>query len=197
MTSIAMMTDGKTVVLGGDSAALNGYELRVRAEPKVFRAGSYAIGFTTSFRMGQILRYCTELPEPPAGAGPEELERFIVTDFIATVRSSFAEHGFAKTARFTSTGPSSVTEEGQDVGGQFLVAVAGQIFEIHQDYHVGRPATPYAAFGLGAAVALGAFYALESMPDLSLRERVVKALEASEAHSSGVRGPFDFVELPS
>jgi hypothetical protein len=37
--------------------------------------------------MGQILRYCTELPEPPAGAGPEELERFIVTDFVATVRA--------------------------------------------------------------------------------------------------------------
>ena len=196
MSSIVMVTDAtKGLVLGGDSAAVRGHELNVRAEPKVFRAGCYAIGFTTSFRMGQILRYCTELPEPPAGAGGDELERFIVTDFVEAVRRAFAEHGFAKTARFTSSAEESVTEEGQEVGGRFLVGVAGEIFAIHGDYHVGRPTVPYAAFGVGAPIALGALHALETVPELSLRQRVTMALEASEAHCAGVRGPFDFVEL--
>jgi len=74
--------------------------------------------------------------------------------------------------------------------------VAGEIFAIHGDYHVARPAKPYAAFGVGAPVALGALYALETVPGLPLRQRVTLALEASEAHCSGVRGPFTFVELP-
>ncbi len=196
MSSIVMATDSRTILLGGDSAAVGGHELRLRADQKVFRVGSYAIGCTTSFRMGQILRYGTCLPDPPPGVDPGELERFIVTEFVSSVRQSFADHGFAKTARFTSPGEPSVTEEGQSFGGLFLVGVAGQIFEIRQDYQVARPAAPYSAVGVGAPIALGALHALESLPGLSLRERTAKALEASEAYSAAVRRPFHFVELP-
>ncbi len=106
------------------------------------------------------------------------------------------DHGFAKTARFTSPGEPSLTEEGQDVGGLFLIGVAGQIFEIRQDYQFARPAAPYSAVGSGASVPLGALHALEAVPDLSLRERAAMALEAAEAYSAAVRGPFHFVELP-
>lgn len=196
MTCTLEITDGRSVVLGSDSAGVGGHEMRLGAEPKVFRAGSYAIGFTTSFRMGQILRYETALPEPPPRCSPDEMERFIVTEFIPTVRKSFSDHGFAKTARFTSSGDANVTEEGQAVGGLFLVGVAGQIFEIRQDYHLARPVAPYAAVGAGAAVALGALHALEAVPNLSLRDRATKALEAAEAYCTVVRGPFHFVELP-
>jgi len=197
MTCIVAITDGQVVTLGGDSAGVGGHELRLRADRKVFQVGSYAVGFTTSFRMGQILRYGTDLPEPPPDAGADELERFIVTEFIPTVRRSFADHGFAKKARFTSSGEGGVTEEGQDVGGLFLVGVAGQIFEVRQDYQVARPAVAYSAIGLGAPVALGALHALELVPDLSLKERATRALQAAEAFSAVVRGPFRFVELPS
>jgi hypothetical protein len=196
MTCNVAITDGQVVVLGGDSAGTSGYELRLRADPKVFRVGCYAIGFTTSFRMGQILRYATDLPEPPPGVGPAELERFLVTELISTVRQSFAEHGFAKKARFTSSGQGGVIEEGQDVGGLFLLGVAGQIFEVREDYQLARPAVRYSAVGHGAPIALGALHALESVPDLSLRERAAMALAAAEANCSVVRGPFHFVELP-
>ena len=104
MTAIVILTDGKRVVLGGDSAATGGYEVRLRADEKVFRSGSYGIGFTSSYRMGQILRYKTELPEPPRGVGPDELHRFLVTEFVGTVRQAFAEHGFSKRTRFPSPG---------------------------------------------------------------------------------------------
>jgi hypothetical protein len=196
MTCTLEITDGQSIVLGSDSAGVGGQELRLATEPKVFRTGSYAIGFTTSFRMGQILRYESDLPEPPPGCGPAEMERFIVTEFIPVVRKSFADHGFAKTARFTFAGETSLTEEGQAVGGLFLVGVAGQIFEIRHDFHLARPVAPYAAVGAGAPVALGALHALEAIPGLSLRDRAAKALEAAEAYSTVVRRPFHFVELP-
>jgi hypothetical protein len=196
MTCTLAITDSQIVLLAGDSAAVGGKELRLRADTKVFRTGSYGIGYTTSFRMGQILRYGTALPEPPPGLGPGELERFLITEVIPVIRRSFADHGFAKTARFSSSGDSSITEEGQDFGGLFLLGVAGQIFEIRQDYHLARPAAPFSAVGSGAPVALGALHALQSLPNLSLRDQAAMALAAAEAYNTGVRAPFHFVELP-
>lgn len=196
MTCTLAITDGKKVILAGDSAAVGGKELRLRADTKVFQNGSYGIGFTTSFRMGQILRYETELPEPPPGLGSDELERFLVTEVIPVIRQSFADHGFAKSARFNSPGEPNITEEGQDFGGLFLLGVAGQIFEIRQDYHLARPAAPFSAVGAGAPIALGALHALQEVPHLSLRDRANLALESAEAYSSAVRAPYHFVELP-
>ena len=196
MTAIVAVTDGRTVVLGGDSAGTKGHDLCRRADPKVFVAGSYAIGFTTSFRMGQILRYATDFPEPVPSAGPEEMERFMVTELVPAVRRAFVENGYGKTARLSSPRDPGLTEEGQEIGGLFLVGVAGQIFEVRRDFQVARPAFAYSAIGLGAPVALGALFALESWPDLSVRDRVSKALAASESYCAAVRGPFHFVESP-
>jgi len=195
MTCIVAVTDGQTVVMGADSAGTAGYELRLRADPKVFRAGSYAIGFTTSFRMGQILRFCSELPEPPSESGPEELERFMVTEFIDAVRRDFSERGFRKTLRASLSDGAGSTEEGQEWGGLFLVGVAGQIFEIRHDYQVARPTTPYSAIGRGALIALGALHAMKNSSELKLGERVENALKAAESYCTTVRGPFHFVEL--
>lgn len=197
MTCIVALTDGQTVVLGGDSAGVGGRELRLRADRKVFQLGSYAIGFTTSFRMGQILRYGTDFPEPPSNPGPDELERFLVSELVPVVRRSFSDHGFAKTARVASRGAEGVTEEGQDFGGLFLIGVAGHLFEIQHDYQVARPLAPYSAVGRGAPAALGALHALESVPGLSQRQRAARALAAAEAYSAAVRGPFHFIELSS
>lgn len=192
MTCIVAVTDGESVVVGGDSAGVGNKELRLRADLKVFLVGGYAIGFTTSFRMGQILRHEADLPKPPSSIDPDDLERFLVKTFVPAIRESFAEHGFGKTARVNLK--SEVTEEGQAIGGLFLVGVAGQIFEIREDFQVARPVAPFSAVGHGAQIALGALHALQDQ-DLSLRERATRALEAAEAYSSVVRRPFHFVEI--
>jgi ATP-dependent protease HslVU (ClpYQ) peptidase subunit len=192
MTSIVAVTDGQSVVLGGDSAGVREHEMRVRANAKVFRIGSYGIGFTSSFRMGQILQHSTELPEPPDGAEPDALERFMVLEFVNALRQIFKANGFDKTMTLTQ-GPHS--ESGQEVGGVFLVGVAGQIFEIREDFHVAKPATPFAAVGRGAPQALGALHALTGFSEFALQERAMKALEAAEAFCAAVRGPFQVIEV--
>ena len=113
------------------------------------------------------------------------------------VRRSFEQHGFAKTARSSAPDKPGLSEDGQAAGGTFLVGVAGQIFEIRNDYQLGRPVTPYSAVGAGAMVALGALRALEKVEELSLRDRVTRALEAAEAYNAGVRRPFRMVKLAS
>ena len=174
MTCIVALTDGQNIIMGGDSAGTTGQELRLRADPKVFLLGPYAIGFTTSFRMGQILHHHVDLPTPPTGQ-PDQLGRFMVTTVVPALRQAFAKHGFAKTAQAVSMREPHFTEHGQEIGGMFLIGVAGRIFEIHADYQVAQPVTPFSAVGTGSPIALGALHALQSYDDLPLNERATKA----------------------
>lgn len=195
MTCIVATADGKRVVIGGDTAASGGKEIYPRADSKVFRIGPYGIGFTTSFRMGQILRYEAELPDPPEEATEDEMDAFFVTEFVPMIRQTFKEHGFEKKATFPSTGKMDFSETGQEVGGLFVVGVQGRIFEIREDFHLARPATPYSAIGPGAVIVFGALHALEPLADFTLRERAERALSAAATYSTVVRGPFHFVEV--
>lgn len=43
--------------MGCDSAGVGGWHLQLRADPKVFHVGHFLIGYTDSFRMGQLLRF--------------------------------------------------------------------------------------------------------------------------------------------
>ena len=192
MTCIVAVRDGRTVVIGGDSAAVGEHEVYIRATRKVFITGAYAIGFTRSWRMGQILRHETELPEPPDTRDGGELEEFLVSSLVPAIRRSFHEHGFAKTVRATRT-PDYI-EDGQEIGGVFLLGLHGHIFEVRNDYQVVRPATPYAAVGDGAIAALGALHALTAHTTLTLKELATAALMAAETYSRSVRSPFHFIE---
>ena len=41
----------------GDSLGVGGLDVVLRDDPKVFHNGDFLIGYTTSFRMGQLLRF--------------------------------------------------------------------------------------------------------------------------------------------
>lgn len=179
MTCIAGIETPDGVIIGGDSAGLAGWVRTHRADPKVFLSGDYVIGFTTSFRMGQIIRFA-DLPKPLDRTG-ENLERFMVTDFVNGVRQVLKDGGFAK------------KDSEREEGGQFLVGVNGNLFEIDPDYQVGRSRDGYDACGCGWELALGAFHATRNQkPETRLR----KALEAAAHHSGGVHGPFTIVRSP-
>ena len=58
MTCIVGMVDGQgTVYIGADSLAAGGYQKTIRKDAKVFTNGIAVMGYTSSFRMGQLLRY--------------------------------------------------------------------------------------------------------------------------------------------
>lgn len=158
--------------IGGDSAGVSGYSLTVRADRKVFRNGPMIFGFTSSFRMGQLLRYTLKVPhyEPEI-----DVERYMSTVFIEAVRQCLKEHGWSKK-----------TNE-QETGGTFLVGYKGQLFFIDDDYQVGWSADGWDAVGCGHDLAKGALFASAHMTG---SDRVHMALSAAERCSAGVRGPF-------
>lgn len=172
MTCIVGVVEGNEVWIGGDSAGVGGYSLTVRADEKVFVNGPMVFGFTTSFRMGQLLRYALTVPDHDPRV---EVERYMATTFVNAVRECLKTNGWAS------------VKDGSEIGGHFLVGYRGILFSIQSDYQVGRAADGYDATGCAEDVARGALFAT---PELPAETRVRLALEAAERCSAGVRGPF-------
>jgi hypothetical protein len=184
VTCIAGLAVDGEVTIGGDSAGVGGYSLQLRADSKVFRTQNYVMGFTTSFRMGQILRYAA-LPEAPAERDAWDLDRWMATTFVDAVRQVLGEGGWL-----------SKSNE-REAGGTFLVGVRGLLYEIESDFQVGRTLCGYAAVGCGQDLALGSLHTTSELEDWQPAERMQAALEAAAAHSAGVAPPFVIARTPA
>lgn len=176
---VGLVTEGK-VFMGGDSAGVGGYSLTVRADEKVFVKGEFIMGFTSSFRMGQLLRYKLDIPYHK----PEiETYEYMVTEFVEAVRSCLKTGGFAR------------SENGEERGGTFLVGYRGELFMIDGDFQVGKPMHDYDAVGCGSDIAKGSLFTSGRLADVGPQERIRDALRAAEQFSAGVRGPFNIVTV--
>lgn len=173
MTCVTALVDDNTIYMGADSAGAAGRDITIRADQKVFLNGEFLIGFTTSFRMGQLLRYALKPPK----FRPEEkdIAEYMVTDFVDSVRDCLRNGGYAQSDR------------GEETGGCFLVGFRGRLFRIESDYQVGESVNSYDAVGCGMAYALGA---LSVTNKTDPEERIKLALKAAESFSDGVRSPF-------
>lgn len=177
MTAIVGLAHNGAVTIGGDSAGVGDhYSLTVRADSKVFSNGPYVMGFTSSFRMGQLLRWSLKGPEPDG-----DLAAFMSTTFVDAVRDTLRAGGWLK------------KDADREQGGDFLVGVAGRLFCVQSDFQVAEAASGYAAVGCGYQIALGALYAT-ARSRMTPERRLRNALAAAENFSAGVRGPFAFVE---
>lgn len=175
MTCIVGLVDKGVVYIGGDSAGIAGLSISIRADEKVFGNGPFIMGFTSSFRMGQLLRYKLA---PPAQTVHQDDMEYMVTSFIDSCRTCFSQNGFGD-------------KEGS-VGGSFLVGYKGKLYTVESDYQVGIPRLEYDAVGSGADLALGAMYATEG---LKPEERITAALSAASAFNAGVAPPFIILRL--
>jgi len=179
MTCIVGLVHDGDVYIGADSAGVAGYSLTVRADEKVFINNGFVMGFTSSFRMGQLLRYSLK---PPKYHPDIDLTEYMVTEFINAVRECLKTGGYAKKDKEIET------------AGTFLVGFQGKLFKIDSDYQVGVPILTFDACGCGEDIALGSMYSNTSLPPV---ERIIQALEAAEQFSAGVRRPFLIKHLVS
>lgn len=188
MTCIVALIDAGKVYLGSDAAASDEKTGLIfqRTDPKVFKVGQFGIGFTDSFRMGQILQYNWTPPVYKPTAGNKNLDKFMRTRFVESVKEAFKEQGF---------GNFNNTAEDGDSGGIFLIVVAGtgRIFTMDEDFHIGEADVQYMAEGSGGMVALGSLHSTSTIK--TPRKRVRMALEAAAKFIMSVRGPFTIIEL--
>jgi len=173
MTCVAAVVHNNVVYMGADSAGVAGLDLTVRADQKVFTNGDFLIGFTSSFRMGQLLRYAFDPPK--YREDEKDLYKYMVTDFVNAVRTCLKGGGYAQ------------ADKGEEIGGCFLVGVRGRLFQIESDYQVGESVQPYSAIGCGEDYALGVLSVTHTVDP---ENRIRLALSSAEKFSAGVRSPF-------
>lgn len=172
MTCIVGIAQDGVVYMGGDSAGVAGYSMMLRADPKIFVNGEFLMGFTTSFRMGQLLEHNLSVPK----RSPQmDAFSYMVRVFVPAVRDCLTSGGWA------------TTKDGAERGGSFLVGYQGRLFGIEDDFQVMDPLDQFFAVGCGSDIALGSLY---STSQLKPKKRVLLALQASAEYSAGVRAPF-------
>ena len=173
---VGLEHDGK-VYMGADSASVGGWEVKKTRLSKVFKNNGFLIGYTTSFRMGQILQHHLNVrPQKP----DETDEYYMVCVFAEDVRECLKEKGFSK------------IENNQEEGGTFLVGYKGVLYEVDNDFQVNSFTIKYNAAGCGAQYALGAMAALN---DCEPEQRIERALEIASFFSGAVSYPFTMEKL--
>ena len=184
MTCIIGLEHEGTIYIGGDSAGVEESSLGIctRADEKVFITDSedMIVGFSGSFRIGQLLRYALTLPTQKVG---QEDMSYLVTDFIDAVRTMQKDKGSMKKEN-----------ELEEHSSAFVIGFNKKLYVVESDFQVGQPLENYTAVGCGADIALGAMYATRDAK-MSPEERIQLALSASAEYSAGVRGPFKVIKL--
>jgi len=181
VTAIAAIAENGVVYMGGDSAGVNvgNLELRTRKDTKVFKKGLFLIGFTTSFRMGQLLKYYFVPPEHPENM---DIETYMNTFFIDYVKICFKNGGYGK------------IDGNNDSGGKFIVGYKGQLFSVDNDFQVAISSCNYEACGCGDDLCLGSLYTTSKIK-MNPKKRIRIALAAAEEFSAGVRKPFNVLSM--
>lgn len=178
MTCIVAIVDGTSVWMGADSASSTHDIVMTSKVDKLFELGGMLIGVAGSWRANQILRYHTGLPSRTEIQAQDPM-LYMVQVVVPAYRSAMEEHAGRYQNRSQDWQP-----------GECLVAYAGRLFAISQDFHVNEAQDGHDAIGSGEAVARGSLHAtgllVKGRPDLRIR----LALEAAEAATPFTRKPF-------
>lgn len=178
MTCIVALKHKGRVFMGADSASVGGLSLWHNKNPKIYVVGPFMFGFTSSWRMGQILGYSFIPPKQEKG---ESVEKFMHTKFINEVRCCLRTGGFAK------------VETNQESGGTFLVSYKGRIFTVCDDFQIQETIHNFTACGCGDHLAMGSLHTTAKTA-WGPESRLKAALEAAETFSAGVSRPFKIRE---
>jgi len=184
MTCIVGLEQDGVIYIGADSAEVDESTLSVgiRADEKVFLSDdeSFILGFSGSFRIGQLIRYALSMPSQKVD---QDDMAYLVTDFIDALRTMQKDKGSM-----------SKENELEEHSSAFIMGFNGKLYVIDTDFQVGRPLGNYAAVGCGAPIALGAMFATQDT-ETSPEERIRCALTAASTYSAGVRPPFHVLKL--
>lgn len=178
MTCIIGLTENGITYIGGDSLGSNGYSKVSRRDKKVFKlkdTDNAILGCTSSFRMGQLLMYATNLIDKRDE--PNIDHEYIVTKFIPNVIELFEKGGYSR------------NKSGEKYGGIFLLGYKDKLYKIESDFQICESFDNYDACGSGESFALGSLKSTEGL-NLPPVERIRLALQTATKFSVGVEPPY-------
>lgn len=179
MTCIVAIKHNKKIYMGGDAAGVAGYDITPYVHPKVFfnhHDKKFIIGYTHSFRMGQILQYSFK---PPEHKGRISDMQYLVSVFIPSLMKCMKKEYFGR------------IEEGNSAKlGQFIMGYKSNLYCIESDFQVGTTRRDHMTLGCGTDYACGSLYETKKLPP---KQRVLNALSAAATYSAGVCKPFTVI----
>jgi len=187
---VAAIKDNKTY-MAADSMGFDAHRRIRRKDQKLFIGKTsfgqkFMIGFTTSYRMGQLLKY----QFVPTGydvdeTSDESLHNYMVSIFVKQLMDVFKLNGFGE-----------IKEGDESSGGTFIVAISDKLFIIESDFQVGQPLANYISCGSGSDYAHASLYTSQRMyPHLPTKDRLQLAIECAIEHSNTVGGEIHYLEL--
>jgi len=181
MTCIVGYVEDGTVYMGSDSAGSDWFTYTVRQEPKVFKRpgdrGEMIIGYTSSFRFGQLLEHALEIPIQPKNMNDH---KYMVTSFMDAVRKCLGDGGFKK------------TKNDNEQGGTCLIGYHGKLWEMEDDFQIALCQKIGASVGSGVYAATAVLHILDEY-EISPKKKVEKALQIAEKCVTTVKGPFKII----
>lgn len=191
MTCVVGIVAGDgTVVLAADSHGTD-WHLRGEYGRKVHEVDGAVVGFTTSYRFGQVAAHVwlPQMLEQP-GVREELDERWLATRGMKLLRKALRTHGWLR------------RDHEVEEGGTLLLGLAGRLWVVHSDFGVAerRPAPPapaHWAIGCGRGYALGCLHArtreLHGWSARAAADEAAFAVRAAIEFSPGCGGRVDVV----
>ena len=142
---VAYIDKNRNIHMSADSNGSNvSYHTKIElATSKIFKRDNMLFGFTTSFRMGQLLEHIIVFPEREEGLSDYE---YLIKQFIPVVRKAFLDEGYMLS-----------TEKS---GGNFVIGWNGRLYNVESDFSVFMLTNDYVSIGSGSDIAHGAIEAL-------------------------------------
>lgn len=195
MTCIIAFTNGEQSFIAGDKLGSNGFTKSIQTEPKVFEKkfikiaddglnrteSVLAMGYTSSFRMGQLLTYNLNLPDQKAN---QTFAQYLVLEVIPLIRKLFKEEWGAR-------------DTTQDIGGgQFIILHDHVIYEVQGDFSVLQPKTQITSVGSGtyhAIASMEAFLVAKDEKSNTIENFVPDIFKIVSNNVTSVSSEFDIL----
>lgn len=167
MTCIVAVKHDDKVTMVGDSAASNGHNIHPVGLSKVFNNREFSIGYTESFRLGNIMEFVWSPPEQTVNCSDD---KYLYIHVVESIREAIRVHCPTVTS----------------LGTYFLLAWKGRLFTYEGEGFLLEHKS-YAAVGSGAETALGALFALHNSDGVTDPEiKCQLAVEAAAHHTTSV-----------
>ena len=164
MTTLIAFQHENYCIIAADTQT-TGHDMRSDCSPmgKIAENGKYLVSAAGLVRGMNLIQHAFNPPAPPRSAN---LDKFMVTQFVPSLRKTFGVAGYDIKAEGY---PSSFDND-------FIVAVNGTIYFIDEVYGLEKTKDKVYCTGTGAALALGAAHAL-GIAEVDEYEEAIEILE--------------------
>lgn len=169
MTTIVAVTKGNSSWMGAEQQTTSNSSIKLRSQPKVVKIGGYLVGSSGPTRLCDILQ--VHMPEIEPKPKDVPLRVHLLKTWITSLREMMSREGYKKNDK-----------SADDFDGLFLVAKAGEICVIFNNFSVWSPEDDYYAIGSGEAFALGSLETSSLLGVKSPKKRIELALHCSIKH---------------